>query len=289
MSDTVTVFESLQRVMLDLRAVGKDSTNEQQRFKFRGIDAVMNAAHPLFAEHGVLCVPMVLERLSESRETKSGGTMNVVHLLVRYRFYGPSGDFIDAEVWGEAQDSADKATNKALSAAFKYALFQTLCIPTEDQPDADSTTVEAGRPKNRSGLPTNRDGSVSRSQITEEQKTEHGLMTKEAQKEHNELVKMPTGDKKAERSSPESPPEDPWADQPAGELPLPEIEAVKWVQWWTQKVVDATNVDDLIVLQDKLADARRADRISSRKNGELELLAAQKTTELMLGAKVDKT
>lgn len=142
---TPTVFQALQAVMRDMKAVGKDSVNEQQRFRFRGIDAVMNAAHPLFAENGVLMVPTVLERIVETRETKSGGSMNVVHLRIQYRFYGPAGDFIDSVVWGEAQDSADKATNKALAAGMKYALFQTLCIPTEDQPDADATTVEASR------------------------------------------------------------------------------------------------------------------------------------------------
>ncbi len=37
-------------------------------------------------------------------------------------------------------DSGDKASNKALSIAMKYALLQVFCIPTEDakDPDADS-------------------------------------------------------------------------------------------------------------------------------------------------------
>jgi hypothetical protein len=144
-TDTPTVYQALIGVMRDMKAVGKDSTNEQQRFKYRGIDAVMNAAHPLFAEHGVLMIPTVLERISETRETKSGGSMNVVHLRIKYTFYGPAGDSVAAEVWGEAQDSADKASNKALAVGMKYALFQTLCIPTEDQAldDPDRTTVEA--------------------------------------------------------------------------------------------------------------------------------------------------
>src|SRR5690606_19364534 len=43
---------------------------------------------------------------------------------------------------GEAMDSADKATNKAMSAAYKYAAFQTFCIPTEGDNDADATTHE---------------------------------------------------------------------------------------------------------------------------------------------------
>jgi hypothetical protein len=37
-------------------------------------------------------------------------------------------------------DSADKATNKAMSAAYKYACLQTFCIPTEGDNDADATT-----------------------------------------------------------------------------------------------------------------------------------------------------
>jgi len=43
---------------------------------------------------------------------------------------------------GEAMDSADKATNKAMSAAYKYACIQAFCIPTEGDNDADATTHE---------------------------------------------------------------------------------------------------------------------------------------------------
>ena len=43
-------------------------------------------------------------------------------------------------------DSGDKATNKAMAAAFKYALFQTFCIPTEEMKDADAETPEASAP-----------------------------------------------------------------------------------------------------------------------------------------------
>jgi len=46
-------------------------------------------------------------------------------------------------MFGEAMDSADKATNKAMSAAYKYACLQAFCIPTEGMmPDADATTPQ---------------------------------------------------------------------------------------------------------------------------------------------------
>jgi hypothetical protein len=46
------------------------------------------------------------------------------------------------KTYGEAMDSGDKATNKAMSAAYKYAAFQAFCIPTEGDNDADATTPE---------------------------------------------------------------------------------------------------------------------------------------------------
>jgi hypothetical protein len=39
-------------------------------------------------------------------------------------------------------DSGDKATNKAMSAAYKYMAMQLFCIPTEGDNDADSSTHE---------------------------------------------------------------------------------------------------------------------------------------------------
>jgi hypothetical protein len=39
-------------------------------------------------------------------------------------------------------DTSDKATNKAMSAAYKYAALQAFAIPTEGDNDADSHTPE---------------------------------------------------------------------------------------------------------------------------------------------------
>jgi hypothetical protein len=45
-------------------------------------------------------------------------------------------------MFGEAMDSGDKATNKAMSAAYKYACFQAFSIPTESRDDEDHQTHE---------------------------------------------------------------------------------------------------------------------------------------------------
>jgi hypothetical protein len=53
-----------------------------------------------------------------------------------------------ARTFGEAMDSGDKGTNKAMSAAYKYMAFQTFAIPTEGDNDADGHThnVVANKP-----------------------------------------------------------------------------------------------------------------------------------------------
>jgi hypothetical protein len=136
----------LPRVMRDIGAVEKRMRNEGQHFNFRGVDDTMNAAHKALTAHNVIVVPEVLDIQSAPVTTKSGNTAHRVQLLVKYRFTGPQLDSIDAVVASEAIDYGDKATSKAMSMALKYALFQTLMIPTEDtDPDAESYEVANGR------------------------------------------------------------------------------------------------------------------------------------------------
>lgn len=136
----------MSRVMDDIGAIGKDSLNQQQGFKFRGIDAVMQSAHRALTKHGVFFLPDVLDRERLDFTTGKGTQMEAVHLHVRFTFYGPAGDSVSCSAWGEASDAGDKATGKAMSMALKSALLQTFCVPTADTEDADATTVDRGDP-----------------------------------------------------------------------------------------------------------------------------------------------
>lgn len=136
-----TVFDALNRVMRDVLAVGKDGFNESQGYNFRGIDGVVNAVGPAFREHGVIAIPVSTEATYETFNTRSGALMHSCMLTVRFRFYGPAGDFIEAEARGESADSGDKSTPKAHSVAYRTLLLQALCIPT-DEPDPDATSYE---------------------------------------------------------------------------------------------------------------------------------------------------
>ena len=137
------IYGAILGVMTDIGAIGKDSKNAQQGFMYRGIEAVMNALQPAMIKNDMFVVPDLLEQKREERVTAKGASLIHSVLKVRYDFIAvKDGSRISATVGGEGMDTADKATNKAMSAAFKYACFQVFCIPTEEMKDPDADTPE---------------------------------------------------------------------------------------------------------------------------------------------------
>lgn len=158
----LSVHQAIVEIINEMGGIGKTGVNEEQHYNFRGIDAVLQVLHPLFAKYGVYVVPQVTERIYEERVSGKGTKGHACHLRVDFIFYGPAGDQVCATTWGEAVDYSDKATNKAMTAAFKYALFQVfaICDPMED---GDSAGDDGGGDEtplaqlvncvNNSGLP----------------------------------------------------------------------------------------------------------------------------------------
>jgi hypothetical protein len=150
MSKTTPIHEALTAIMADCGAIAKGRKNQQQGYSFRGIDDLYNAIHPLFAKHGVFVTSEVIERHREERQTQRGGLLLYTTLRVKFTFYASDGSSVSSITEGEAMDSADKSTNKAMSAALKYCLMQMLLIPTEELKDADAVTPEpAPKPKQK--------------------------------------------------------------------------------------------------------------------------------------------
>lgn len=137
------IHEQLPKVMRAVGAVAKSKKNTQQNYQFRGVDDVVAHVQAIMAEHGVTCVPRVVHHEREALATKSGGTMASVRLLVEHHFYAADGSSVVATTLGEAMDAGDKASNKAMSAALKYALTETLLIPTyEVDRDTEESSPE---------------------------------------------------------------------------------------------------------------------------------------------------
>jgi len=136
------IFSAMSAVMSDMDAIGKNQKNQQQNFNYRGIDQVYNALHPLLARHKIFTTPEVLEKQREERTNAKGTVLAFVTLRVKYTFWTDDGSSVSCTVEGEGMDSGDKASNKAMAIAHKYALLQTFCIPTEDMPDPDAEVHE---------------------------------------------------------------------------------------------------------------------------------------------------
>ena len=140
------VYAAINAVQSDLAKAGitKDRTNSQgSGYKFRGIDDVYNALANLLAAHRLCILPRVTDRNQEERQTKAGG--NLFYTTIRMEFdlvSAVDGSKHTLATYGEAMDSSDKSTNKAMSAAYKYACLQAFCIPTEGDNDSDGSTPE---------------------------------------------------------------------------------------------------------------------------------------------------
>lgn len=144
------IYKKMSEVMRDIGSVGKDQKNQAQGFKFRGIDQFVNSLYPALTKHGVFMAPRCVSEQHELKEvTRGSGKAGIdkhVTILMEYDFFAEDGSKVTVgPIPAEGLDSGDKATNKALSAALKYALIQTFSVPTEDMAEADLESPEIGR------------------------------------------------------------------------------------------------------------------------------------------------
>ncbi len=155
----IAVYKAIAAVQGELAAKGisKDSENSFDRYKFRGIDAVYNALSPLLSKHGLCVLPRIIERDLQERLSRKGEPMFYVTVTAEFDFVSAEdGSCHTVRTYGEAMDRSDKATNKAMSAAYKYAAFMAFAIPTEGDNDADASTPEiAAHTENNKSDPIN--------------------------------------------------------------------------------------------------------------------------------------
>ncbi len=140
---TKAVYKAINAVQIALAKSGIAKDRQAQTYKFRGIDDVYNAISPLLGEHGLCILPRMIRRDCQERQTAKGSA--IFYVIVEAEF-----DFVAAEdgschvvrTFGEAMDMSDKATNKAMSAAYKYAAMQAFAIPTEGDNDTENQNIE---------------------------------------------------------------------------------------------------------------------------------------------------
>lgn len=140
------VYESLCLVAAELAKSGiaKNRKNKQgEGYMFRGIDDVYAALSQLLSANKLCILPRVIARTQTERTSKAGGALFCTALDVEFDIVSAEdGSTHTVRTAGEAMDSGDKGTNKAMSAAYKYMAFLTFAIPVEGEPDADASTHE---------------------------------------------------------------------------------------------------------------------------------------------------
>lgn len=136
------IFQKMTSILKETKAITKSEKNQQQGFKFRGIDNVMNELHELFAKNDVFILQEVQDFTVDDRPTAKGGTLFYTRAKIKFRYMTTDGSFVETVNVGEAMDSGDKGMNKAMSIALKYSLLQMFLIPTEEPKDPDRDTPE---------------------------------------------------------------------------------------------------------------------------------------------------
>lgn len=147
-ADKVSVHVAWNRVMADVKSVGKDDRFEggsAGRYNYRGIDRVLNAVGPALRRHGVAVIPVATRPEYRDVVTAKGSKMRECTVVVDYMIYGPGGDTMPACSAGEAVDTSDKGTTKACTVAYRNLLITALSIPLQDPKlDAEAQHLERG-------------------------------------------------------------------------------------------------------------------------------------------------
>lgn len=134
----LTVTQAIGLAVRALNAVAKNRQADAKMggYAFRGIDAVIDAVHPVFGQYGIVILPRDLGA-PEVTPYAWGNNWQFYRLHCEWTFIGPAGDMLTTDNYGEALDNGDKGLGKARSYAEKDLLTRMLTLPTND-PDADT-------------------------------------------------------------------------------------------------------------------------------------------------------
>lgn len=132
------IFTAVNEIMKSVGYVKKQRASGLN-YTFAGETALIEALRPEMVENGIFCYVRDYHVISEEPYTTAKGTeMQNVRIKANIVFnHAPSGTEIVVCALGEGADTSDKATNKAMTGAYKYALRQTFCIETGDDPDKE--------------------------------------------------------------------------------------------------------------------------------------------------------
>ncbi len=143
MAEHKSLAAKMAAIMGDVPTMIKNGQNIPQKYMYVTAEDVKAAIRPLLKKHKVAVFSSMVDVQRDTAINRNNTT--VVTVLAKMRFTlvcGETGETMECEWYGEANDYADKAVNKAATAAEKYWLINTFLLSTSE-PDADEDTIES--------------------------------------------------------------------------------------------------------------------------------------------------
>jgi hypothetical protein len=142
-----SLARKMAAVMGDAPTMIKNGQNVAQRYEYVTADDVKAAIRPLLKKHGIAVFSAMTDVTRETGTNKNGThTVTVLAKMMFSLVCTETGECVNCEWYGEANDYADKAVNKAATAAEKYWLINTFLLSTTE-PESDEVTISMELPE----------------------------------------------------------------------------------------------------------------------------------------------
>jgi hypothetical protein len=140
------LWAKLVKIAAGVEYIPKNGRNDFHKYDFATEADVSNGLRKLFAANGVAFLASMesVERKATTY-TSNGKEKRNINALCHFRYRlvdADSGEAHEVSWYAEADDSSDKAVNKAATAALKYWLLKSFMVPTGEDPDASSVPHE---------------------------------------------------------------------------------------------------------------------------------------------------
>ena len=161
----MNLYEKINAIMENVESLQKDGRVAFGTTKYNYLSEAKTTAEmrKQLVKYKLVALPIHAE------ESKEG---SVTHGLYTYRLLNAENpeEYIDLMVGGQGHDSADKGSGKASSYAYKYLMWRTFAIPSNDDPDQVSSDEIASKAKPKGPVKKGPDfAEMAESQITKSQ------------------------------------------------------------------------------------------------------------------------
>ena len=137
------------KAMADMERIPKNGYNEMHKYAYARESDVKDKIRPILNENGLsFSMELIENKEGEKFQTRGGGWMVRTDVKMLFTIIDTeTGYFEEFTQDGTAMDTGDKGIYKAYSNTIKYALMNYFLIPTGDDVEKDSPTIEQPQDK----------------------------------------------------------------------------------------------------------------------------------------------